>query len=202
MVADWAIRYLTMAESRTSEAERRAEFEAFYERTAKKLHGYLCKLSRDAGTADEVLQEAYIRLIEARIIAGPEREESGRRAYLYRTATNLLRDRWRRQKVERDYWEKQNLSEAVSQNTGLALDVGSVFEKLSPLDRAALWLAHVEQLSHREIAEVLGLKEQSIKVILFRARARARAVLQQAGFRANVSRATESGEKGFGENDE
>ena len=207
MVADWAIRYLTMAESRTSEAHRRADFEAFYERTAGKLHGYLCKLGRDAATADEVLQEAYIRLIGARFMAGPQIEEPVRKAYLYRTATNLLRDRWRRRKVERDYWERENFSEAVSQNTSLVLDVSSVFEKLSPLDRATLWLAHVEQLSHREMAEILGLKEQSIKVILFRARGRAREMFEQAGFGATVVRDTESGEKspakkGQGGNDE
>jgi len=59
-----------------------------------------------------------------------------------------------------------------------------VFAKLSALDQALLWLGHVEQLSHREMAEILGLKEQSIKVILFRARARARELFGQAGFGA------------------
>jgi RNA polymerase sigma-70 factor (ECF subfamily) len=168
-----------MAESRTSEAHKQAEFGAFYERTAKKLHGYLCKLSRDAATADEVLQEAYIRIISA-----PAMEEPVRKAYLYRTATNLLRDRWRRQKVERRYWEKEPFSEAVHQNVGTTLDVSSIFGKLSPLDQAVLWLGHVEQLSHRETAEILNLKEQSIKVILFRARTRARELFEQAGFGA------------------
>lgn len=184
MVADWTIRILTMAESRTSEALRRAEFEAFYERTAKKLHGYLRKLSRDPATADEILQEAYVRLIDGRVVDTPTMEEPARRAYLYRTATNLLRDRWRRQKVERDYWERERTCEASSQNPGLSLDVNAVFEKLSPVDRAALWLGHVEQLSHREMADVLGVKELSIKVMLFRARSRARELFTQAGFGA------------------
>jgi RNA polymerase sigma-70 factor, ECF subfamily len=177
LVADWAERILTMAEPRTSEAQRQAEFEAFYQRTAAKLHGYLCKLSRDPAAADEVLQEAYIRMMG--VVCA---EETARRAYLYRTATNLLRDRWRRQKVERDYWERETFSEAVSPKTALALDVASVFEKLSPVDRAALWLAHVEQLSHREVAKILGVKEQSIKVMLFRARGRARELFEEAGF--------------------
>jgi len=182
LVADWALRYLTMVESRTSEAQRRAEFEAFYGRTARQLHGYLCRLSRNSATADEVLQEAYIRMLDGRAITGPD--EPGRKSYLYRTATNLLRDRWRRQKVERQYWEKEPFSEAVHHDVGAALDVSSVFGKLSALDQAVLWLGHVEQLSHREMAEILGLKEQSIKVILFRARARARELFEQAGFGA------------------
>lgn len=179
-MADWALRIATMAESRNSEARKRAEFEAFYEHTAKKLHGYLCKLSRDAATADEVLQDAYMKIINAPT-AAPAMDEPAQRAYLYRTATNLLRDRWRRQKVERQYWEKEPISEAVHQNLGAALDISRVFGKLSALDQAVLWLGHVEQLSHREIAEILGLKEQSIKVILFRARSRAWELFQQAG---------------------
>ena len=67
-------------------------------------------------------------------------------AYLYRTATNLLRDRWRKQKRERKYSQTKNFSEAVSQNLDMHLDGSSFFEKLSAMDRATLWLAHVEHL--------------------------------------------------------
>ena len=176
MVADVTLRYLTMDEARTGERTSQPEFEAFYLRTARLLHGYLCRLSRDPATADEVLQEAYVRMINA-----PAMEEQVRKAYLYRTATNLLRDRWRKQKRERKFWEREDFSEIIHQNLGLPLDVSSVFEKLSALDRAILWLAHVEQLSHRETAAVLGMKEKSIRVILFRARAKARDLLEKAG---------------------
>jgi RNA polymerase sigma-70 factor (ECF subfamily) len=175
-VADVTLRYLTMAVSRTSEHSGQPEFEAFYLRTARLLHGYLCRLSRDPATADEILQEAYVRMIKA-----PDMEEKVRKAYLYRTATNLLRDLWRKQKRERKYWQKENFSEAVYQNLGMPLDVSAVFEKLSALDRAVLWLAHVEQLSHRETAAILGMKEKSIRVILFRARSKARDLFEKAG---------------------
>ena len=123
MVADVTLRYLTMAESRTGERSSQPEFEAFYLRTSRLLHGYLCRLSRDPATADEVLQEAYVRLINA-----PDMEEQVRKAYLYRTATNLLRDRWRKQKRERKYWQTENFSEAVYQDLDMPLDVSSVFE--------------------------------------------------------------------------
>jgi RNA polymerase sigma-70 factor, ECF subfamily len=176
LVAGLTLRYLTMAESRTGEQISQPEFEAFYLRTARVLHGYLCRLSRDSAVADEILQEAYIRMINA-----PYMEEAARRAYLYRTATNLLRDRWRKQKVEKHFWEMENPCESVHQNLGLSLDVSSLFEKLSAVDRAMLWLAHVEQLSHREMAAILELKEKSIKVMLFRARERARKLFAEAG---------------------
>ncbi len=179
MAADMTLRYLMMDEEHTGERTSQPEFEAFYLRTARLLHGYLCRLSRDSAIADEVLQEAYVRMIHA-----PPMEEQVRRAYLYRTATNLLRDLWRKQKRQRKYWQKEHFSEAVCQNLGIPLDVAAVFEKLSALDRAVLWLAHVEQLSHREIASVLGVKEKSIKVMLFRARTKARDLFERAGLGA------------------
>ena len=84
---------MTMTASRTSERITETEFEAFYLRTARTLHGYLCRLCRDAATADEVLQEAYIRMINV-----PAMDDLPRKAYLYKTATNILRDRWRKQR--------------------------------------------------------------------------------------------------------
>lgn len=177
MIAFTAIRYPMMAESRMNEPIRQAEFEAFYAQTARVLHGYLCRLSRDGAIADEILQEAYMRMISA-----PSMEEKARKAYLYQTATNILRDRWRKQKREQENWEQNKPPEQFLPNFDLPVDMASVFEQLNTQDRAVLWLAHVEQLSHREIGVILGLKEKSIKVILFRAREKAKNLLEKAGW--------------------
>lgn len=157
-----------------------AEFEAFYLSTSRTLHGYLCRLSRDSGTADEVLQEAYIRMINA-----PPMDDGQRKAYLYTTATNILRDRWRRQKREREWSELTVASETTHHNFNLPIDIASVFDGLSAQERAVLWLAHVEELSHREISAILGVKEKSVRVMVFRAREKAKELLQSAGFRGS-----------------
>ncbi len=161
----------------TDEAKRQ-EFEAFYLRTARVLHGYLCRLSRDPGTADEVLQEAYIRMIDA-----PRMEETHRKAYLYTAATNILRDRWRKQKREREWSESNPGFEGRHHELNLPIDMAAVFDRLTPQERAVLWLAHVEELNHKEIAVILDVKEKSVRVIVFRAREKAKALLQNAGFR-------------------
>ncbi len=178
LAVDTAVQHPAMTESLTSERVSQPEFEAFYHQTARVLHGYLCRLSRDAGIADEILQETYIRMIHV-----PKMEARARKAYLYQTATNLLRDLWRKKKREREFWEMNQPSEEQQQNLNLPLDMAAVFEQLGAKDRAVLWLAHVEGLSHREIGAILGLKEQSLKVILFRARSRARELLEKAGWR-------------------
>jgi len=167
-----------MIEAQTVEHATQAEFESFYLRTARTLHGYLCRLSNDPATADEILQDTYIRMLHV-----PAMEEVSRKAYLYKTATNLLRDRWRKLKRERKWWDLSVVEEYVHQNLNLPLDMASVFDTLSLQERAILWLAHVEELSHREIGDVLGVKEKSVRVMVFRAREKARAMLEAGGFK-------------------
>lgn len=175
---------MSLSKERSELAEHeqtaQADFEAFYLRTSRTLHGYLCRLSRDCGTADEVLQEAYIRMINV-----PAMDDGQRKAYLYTTATNILRDRWRRQKREREWSELTVASEATHQNYNLPIDMASIFDRLTAQERAVLWLAHVEELSHREISAILGVKEKSVRVMVFRAREKAKELLQNAGFRGS-----------------
>jgi RNA polymerase sigma-70 factor, ECF subfamily len=178
VLADEHIERLAVAQAKAKDSMSHAEFEAFYLRTSRKLHGYLCRLSRDRTIADEVLQEAYIRLINLPALRG---DEIARKAYLYKTATNILRDRWRRLKREREWGELSGVSEEAGPKFHLPLDMASVLERLNPQERAVLWLAHVEELSHKEIGVVLGVKEKSVRVIVFRAREKAKELLERAG---------------------
>ena len=181
MFAALGARQLAMSTSEERagiEQVAQAEFEAFYLRTSRTLHGYLCRLSRDSATADEVLQEAYIRMINA-----PAMNEGQRKSYLYTTATNILRDRWRKQKREQEWSELSQSTDAQHQNLNLPIDMATVFDSLTAQERAVLWLAHVEELSHREIGAILNVKEKSVRVMVFRAREKAKELLESAGFR-------------------
>ncbi|HET7873711.1 MAG TPA: sigma-70 family RNA polymerase sigma factor, partial [Terriglobales bacterium] len=89
------------------------------------------------------------------------------------------------EKREREWSELSETTGLVHQNYSLPLDMASVFERLSPQERAVLWLAHVEEMSHREIGAVVGVKEKSVRVMVFRAREKAKKLLQQAGFRGS-----------------
>src|SRR5262249_34734894 len=171
---------IAMAQAQADERTTQGEFESFYLRTARTLHGYLCRLSHDPATADEVLQETYIRMLNL-----PPFDEVARKAYLFKTATNLLRDRWRKTRREKQWWELTVVEELVQQNFNLPVDMASVFDALSVQERAILWLAHVEELSHKEIGAVLSVKEKSVRVMVFRAREKAKALLEQAGFKGS-----------------
>src|SRR5262245_34184398 len=67
-------------------------FAGFHRRTAAQLWAYAARVSGNATLADDVVQESYLRLLTAALPEG----EVARRRYLFRIATNLMRDHWRR----------------------------------------------------------------------------------------------------------
>ena len=144
-------------------------FAGFYERSAPALRAYLVRVSGNSALADDLTQESYLRFLCATC---PEGGEVNYRRYLYRIATNLLRDHWRRPKAacieevpERLLAARDELSRIESQ---AALD--PAMARMRPRDRQLLWLAHAEGYSHREIAEITGLNAAGIRLLLFRAR--------------------------------
>lgn len=90
------------------------------------------------------------------------------KSYLFRTATTLMIDHWRREKREK-FWKELWKPPETAQGERRE-DVTQALSKLKPAERALLWLAYVEGFSHNEIASTMGLKEKGIRVLLFRAR--------------------------------
>ena len=76
-------------------------FAGFYERSARSLWVYLARVSGDLALAEDLMQESYVRFLcapQPELLPG-EGEVAGRR-YLFRIATNLMRDHWRRPRAE------------------------------------------------------------------------------------------------------
>jgi RNA polymerase sigma-70 factor (ECF subfamily) len=160
----------TRGASRTDEQPMDSDaFAGFYQRSAPALRSYLTRVSGNHALADDLLQESYLRFLCATC---PEGGEVNYRRYLYRIATNLLRDHWRRPRAasledvpEQFLAARDGLSRVESQ---VALDPALL--QMRPRERQLLWLAHAEGYSHREIAEITGLNAAGIRLLLFRAR--------------------------------
>jgi RNA polymerase sigma-70 factor (ECF subfamily) len=163
-----------------------AAFAAFYEKTALRLLAYLRRASGSKPLAEDILQEAYLRLLRAPASASLRGAEPA--AFLFRVATNLLYDHWRRAGRERRLLAWWRPVERVSRDAGLEHDVGRLLDELPPRERALLWLAHVESWSHEEIAGILTLRPASVRVLLFRARARLARALKRAGLGSEALR--------------
>ena len=153
-------------------------FRAFYDRTARVLWAYLARITGDPHAADDLLQEAYYRFLRAR--AGCQ-SEAHRRAYLFRIAINLVHD-GRRREVHSPTIPLGDREPAVDENVAAATerrtDLQRAMKRLRPRDRTLLWLAYGVGQPHAEIAETLGIKTGSVKLLLFRARRKLAALLR------------------------
>lgn len=161
-----------------------ATFETLYEETARPLWSYVYRVSGDATLADDILQETYYRFLRApRMKPRAKMDRAQTKSYLYRIAGNLLRDHWRGQKREWQFSDNANEIAAANASDGTdtpdTIDLDRHFQGLKPQERSLLWLAYVEGNEHKEIARMLGLKEKSIRVLLFRARQKLSGLLQQ-----------------------
>jgi len=163
------------AQERTAMDE--AAFRELYTRTARPLWGYLARSTGSDTLADDLLQETYFRMVRAGF--QPEGEEHARN-YLFKVATNLVRDHYRSPKKDTLPLEHSPAVEGPGHRVRLRRDVQRLLEKLKPRERELLWLGHVEQFSHQEIAEILGLKPGSIRLLLFRARRKLAGLLTEA----------------------
>jgi RNA polymerase sigma-70 factor, ECF subfamily len=150
-------------------------FRIFYERTARPVWAYLSRLTGDSQLADDLLQETYYRFLRA---GRNYDSETHRRNYLFRVATNLVRDGQRRHRVELVPVPEEHSADALRADEDVAgraarrTDVTRAMARLTSRERELLWLAYAQGSSHEEIAGALGLKTASIKMLLFRARRR------------------------------
>ena len=157
-------------------------FRAFYNRTARAIWGYLAKVTGDSAAADDLMQECYYRFLRTRHAAMSEEQA---KQYLFRTATNLLRDRWRRGlgkvNVPLDEMEEVPAAERTAESVQARSDLKTALRQLTPRELQLLWLAYVEGSSHKEISDMVGLKTASVRPMLFRARHKLLGILRKAG---------------------
>jgi RNA polymerase sigma-70 factor (ECF subfamily) len=155
-------------------------FRGFYDRTARLLWAYLRRLTNDPQAADDLVQEAYYRFLRAGVTL---ESESHRRHYLFRVATNLANDRFRRatvRPVHVSYDEATGpAAPARTPDVDRRLDLTAAMAQLGRRERAMLWLAYGQGASHEEIAGAVGVKRSSVKALLFRARRRLAALLNR-----------------------
>lgn len=147
------------------------EFRLFYDRNSRPLWAYLTRISGNRQAADDLLQETFFRFLRANVAL---ENDAHRRHYLFRIATNLVRDGFRQSRTRPVTVEHDVELLAGHADHGAdgdqRTDLNRAMAQLKPRERAMLWLAYAQGSSHREIAEVVGVQAASVKPLLFRAR--------------------------------
>lgn len=145
------------------------DFDSLFQKLYPSLFRYLHRLTGDADVADDIAQEAFMRLLRQSL---PEAEV---RPWLFTVAMNLVRDHAR--KVER----RSRLlttapvlvsstplpDESVERSEQVGL-VRAVLEQLSVRDQQLL-LMREEGFKYEEIARVIGVAPASVGTLIARA---------------------------------
>ena len=164
---------LTPADRRTFAARYRAVHAPFARYCASRC------LGADAGTLDDVMQEAVLGALER----APDLADADRLlAYLIGTADNQLRNRLRARGVRERYLRerRRELAQRLPADPDAAVELAIVLEAIDRLParaREALLLTAVSGLSPAELAAVQGGTAGAAKVRVHRARRRLRADL-------------------------
>lgn len=166
--------------------ENRAFEEAVLEHKDR-LHAYATLMLRDPAEAQDVAQEAMMRLWQHR---GQVRDD-GARAWLTRTVHNLCIDRIRKRRVRSEVGDGETVMlgqpdttpgpDRLAESGETSDRILSSLDTLAPRDRAVVLLREVQGMPYDEIAEVLGVPLGTLKARLHRARERLRTRLVREG---------------------
>ena len=156
----------------------RSAFDALFRRWSAPLLRYLARMLRDAGTAEELVQEVFLRVYRARERYAPEARFS---TWLYRIATNLALNELRRPRRREMHASLDEpgaaplaaeapVPESALDARRLAARVEHELAQLPERQRAALCLSAVEGLSYADVAATLEISESAVKALVHRAR--------------------------------
>ena len=162
------------------------DFWECYDRYYSRVHGYATSMLRDPSAADDVVQETFLR---AQANLDALREPERLPAWLFRIAHNLCLDHLRARQASRIDLDADPERSGACDPRSAARDLergrmsACVREKIDELpenDRAVILLFDIMELSHEEIANVLGIEAGAVKVRLHRARKKLRRILEGA----------------------
>lgn len=155
-------------ESLAAPSEQVTGFEDLVEAESPGLYGALCLIARDRFEAEDVMQEAFLRVWErwdrVRVMDDPT-------GYLYRTALNLYRQRLRRaslalRRAIRLAPSRDELAEVESRDA-----VVRALAELTPRQRMSVVLVDLLDHSSEEAARVMGIEAATVRVLVSQGRA-------------------------------
>jgi RNA polymerase sigma-70 factor, ECF subfamily len=147
---------------------RTALFEDLVDAQHANLYGALCLITRDRAEAEDVTQEAFLRVWERWDRVGEMDDPAG---YLFRTAINCWRKRRRRTAVAvrramRLAPPRDELAEVEAREA-----IVRALATLTPRQRAAIVLVDLLDHSSEEAATLLGVKPSTVRVLVSQGRA-------------------------------
>jgi len=152
-----------------------ATFEDFFRVQTQSLYAHLCLITGNRAEAEELAQDAFLKVWERWDRVADMEEPVG---YLYRTAMNLLRKRYRRVGVALRKTVSVELREDEFSTAEDRSVVAGALVELAPRQRAALVLTELIGFSSEEAGHMLGVRPVTVRVLASQGRAAMRQYLE------------------------
>ena len=162
-------------------------FDALVARHKERVYSLIYRMTGDREWAEDITVEAFVEAHESL-------PSFGRRAsfgtWLHRVAVNVCLEHLLRRKAKRQIQEvpldgadvsSEPPSLDVMMTRELADRIVEAMQGLPPAQRATLSLFYLEEHSHREIAEILGIPRNTVKTRIFHGTRALRDQLQSEG---------------------
>jgi RNA polymerase sigma factor (sigma-70 family) len=144
------------------------DLEALYRESRDDVYAYALTMLRDAAAAEDVTAQSFERALRRRRLFSPRRGTP--RAWLFGIARNAALDELRRRgrHAELTVDPPDRAGDDAAELTVLRLDVRRAVAGLAPREREVVALRFHADLSHAEVARVLGISESNAQTLLHR----------------------------------
>jgi len=150
--------------------ERMNKLEELYKENYKQIYGFIASRVQDPFTAEDILQDVFER---ANSKISSLRNEKKAKNWLFQIARNTLADYYRTRKpsstIHEAIFDDPSFSESYAM-IRLERSVLNMIRHLPASYRNALYLAHYNGLSARQVAVKLNISETCAKSRIWRAR--------------------------------
>lgn len=152
-----------------------AAFGELYHRYKDRMYYYFYRmLGNSPEQANDFLQELFMKLIEKPESYNPSFAFA---TWLYSVANNMCKNEYRRREIRKEYQAAEALEPKIDYLSDPSVEPEKLIEKVfATLDhlgeehRSAFLLRYREGFSIKEVAEILGLPEGTVKSRLFYAK--------------------------------
>ena len=144
------------------------EYNVCVEEYSDRVFAYLVKNMQDSDSAKDVLQDSFVSLWNNRQKVEKEKSKS----FLFTVAHNLMMNTFNYNKLR----QQPIILEELMENRDFENKdfINYLTNLLTPIMKQCLLLRDLEGFAYREIAQMMNITEENVKVNIFRARVKMR----------------------------
>lgn len=148
-------------------AGNQVAFNQFYEKYKHKVYQNLFRLVHDEDTAEDLLQNSFIKVWEQRDRIDPERPFAN---YLFRIASNLVTDYYRKAASDKRLQAKlmavgtelyEHIEASINHKESNAI-IQNAIQSLPSQRRKIFIMCKVEGKTYEEVAQLLGISKSTV----------------------------------------